>query len=76
MKTLKDEEISNMLARIAANFINGISVLNKCNMPPNDFEDYVDKLTCNTIYLASTLYGKEGVEFINKMAIKYGIRGL
>jgi len=76
MKTLNDEEISNALARVAANYIIGITALNKSDIPSNDFEDCVDKLTDNTICLASILYGKEGVEFVNNTAIKYGIRGL
>lgn len=73
MKILNNKKVNCMLGMIAANYIIGIDALKKADMPEKHFADSVDKLTSNTIDLASMLYGQNGIQFIHNMAKKYGI---
>ena len=76
MKILSNKKARKMLQMVAANYFIGADALTKADMPEKDFLDGADKLIGNTMDIASILYGKDGVEFINNTAIKYGIRGL
>ena len=67
MKIISDKNINDILNRISANYIICMDALSRVDMDIKNYADAVEHLTDNTISMAYSLAGEQGMKYISKI---------